>query len=644
MAYDIDSLPGLIELGNLNELGVSLIEFDVTDWLTDYPLGVFNITYIRPGETDVYPVDVTGVSSAAPESGNLLLTVTEDEGELVSAVLTWTVSDAVTATAGSGSIVVELADGGTIKKRSDKVQSYTADGHAAAGDPPEPLQGWVDQYKAVDVVVNEVPTGETDGSVSKDSTGLHFILDIAKGNGIASIIRTAGTGAPGTVDTYTITFDDGTTQTYQVAHGVQGDAFVYEDFTPEQLAGLKGPTGNGIVSVTLTAGDHSPGTTDTYTITYTDATTATFTVYNGQDYQQDMPMTWAEFRNHVRQGTITNYFSVGDQFNVTKGATNLVFDIVDIGSSTRNVTANGNAPTDANFFVNFPNAKPVTLLMHDVIYSVAFDNVEANYKVIVAIGAGAANITLTHPAIAGGVATQYDFTVPAGGFALNSLLRIKDDGAKLLYYATPASAAVEVAIAAGAVNTPLVVSPAGGAVLSVQNDADRVRYGSNKYTESAIRQWLNASGAAGTFWTSKSDYDLAPSWHSTLVGFRNGMDADFLAVIGETTREVELNTITDGGGNATITDKIFLPSEKEIYGSAENVTHKGVEFQGYVPLADIDKIKYDAAEPSTVRHWWLRSPNAGTPGHARLVDSTTGALNYNRAYNGFGAAAACVIL
>ena len=41
--------------------------------------------------------------------------------------------------------------------------------------------------------------------------------------------------------------------------------------------------GNGIDSILRTSGDGSPGTTDTYTITYTDTTADTFTVYNGQD-------------------------------------------------------------------------------------------------------------------------------------------------------------------------------------------------------------------------------------------------------------------------------------------------------------------------------------------------------------------------
>ena len=53
--HDIDNLP-LIELGHQAENDVCKIQFDVTDWLADYPEGVFSITYIRPTETAVYPV------------------------------------------------------------------------------------------------------------------------------------------------------------------------------------------------------------------------------------------------------------------------------------------------------------------------------------------------------------------------------------------------------------------------------------------------------------------------------------------------------------------------------------------------------------------------------------------------------------
>lgn len=50
--------------------------------------------------------------------------------------------------------------------------------------------------------------------------------------------------------------------------------------------GPTGPTGdpgNGIASISLKSGNHAPGTTDTYEITFTDGTTFDFLVYNGAD-------------------------------------------------------------------------------------------------------------------------------------------------------------------------------------------------------------------------------------------------------------------------------------------------------------------------------------------------------------------------
>ena len=94
------------------------------------------------------------------------------------------------------------------------------------------------------------------------------------GNGVASIARTAGTGAAGTTDTYTITFTDATTATFDVVNGADGD---------KGDKGDKGDAGISISSIARTSGDGSAGTTDTYTITFSDATTTTFQVVNGAD-------------------------------------------------------------------------------------------------------------------------------------------------------------------------------------------------------------------------------------------------------------------------------------------------------------------------------------------------------------------------
>lgn len=75
------------------------------------------------------------------------------------------------------------------------------------------------------------------------------------GKGVVSIEKTSTSGL---VDTYTITYTDGDTDTFTITNG------------------------NGIASVAKTG---TSGLVDTYTITYTDGDTDTFTVTNGATYQ-----------------------------------------------------------------------------------------------------------------------------------------------------------------------------------------------------------------------------------------------------------------------------------------------------------------------------------------------------------------------
>ncbi|MBR2870306.1 MAG: collagen-like protein, partial [Clostridia bacterium] len=113
--------------------------------------------------------------------------------------------------------------------------------------------------------------------------------DGANGNGIESIAKTS---TEGVVDTYTITFTDGTTTQFTVINGKDGkngqsgvngqngekgtDGKDGADGAP----GKDGKDGNGIESVEKTSSD---GKTDTYTVTFTDGKTTTFTVTNGTD-------------------------------------------------------------------------------------------------------------------------------------------------------------------------------------------------------------------------------------------------------------------------------------------------------------------------------------------------------------------------
>lgn len=69
------------------------------------------------------------------------------------------------------------------------------------------------------------PAGETGPQGPKGEQGDPGVTGPKgeQGTGIVSIKRTSGTGAPGTTDTYTISLSDGSSYTFQVYNGVNGD-------------------------------------------------------------------------------------------------------------------------------------------------------------------------------------------------------------------------------------------------------------------------------------------------------------------------------------------------------------------------------------------------------------------------------------
>ena len=128
----------------------------------------------------------------------------------------------------------------------------------------------------------------------------------ANGRSIVSIERTSGTGAAGTIDTYTITYSDSTTSTFTVTNGENGNQTYFGSAAPtdanegaindsyinvtdwhyyvmtdtgwEDKGSIRGTNG---VSIDNIAFESSNGRVDTYTITYDNGTTSTFTVTNG---------------------------------------------------------------------------------------------------------------------------------------------------------------------------------------------------------------------------------------------------------------------------------------------------------------------------------------------------------------------------
>jgi len=120
---NISAMPGYIPLGNQRDFGHT-IQVDLTAW-ADINADDWKITYTRPGESATYPVPDGDVSVADN-------------------VLTWTISEAVTAINGAGSVVIEAYRGGEMLKHSDRIMTIIGEGHEPAGEAPDPVADWIE--------------------------------------------------------------------------------------------------------------------------------------------------------------------------------------------------------------------------------------------------------------------------------------------------------------------------------------------------------------------------------------------------------------------------------------------------------------------------------------------------------------------
>ena len=164
-----------------------------------------------------------------------------------------------------------------------------------------------------------------------------------------------------------------------------------------------------------------------------------------------------------------------------------------------------------------------------------------------------------------------------------------------------------------------------------------------------MRQYINSSAAAGSVWTPKTKFNRPPSWAATTAGFLNGMDEDFLSVIGEVTKKTALNIVSDGGGSVETTERFFLLSRSEVYGGNEVTGGEGAAYPYYANHSDLaapgtgndsNRIKY---RNGAAKYWWLRSPSAGGAYNVRRVGAT-GDVTSNYANISIGVAPACCII
>ena len=191
------------------------------------------------------------------------------------------------------------------------------------------------------------------------------------------------------------------------------------------------------------------------------------------------------------------------------------------------------------------------------------------------------------------------------------------------------------------------------------NAISRVVYGSGRWSESAIRQYLNSDAAAGAWWVAKNPWDRPPTQASTLRGFCAGIDSDLLDIIEPVEVVTALNTV-EGFADTTETtlDKFFLPSLQEMYINPQLAGVEGVDWDYYKDLAEEAGltgkfaqggtypilITYQAGNTTSPVNVWLRSCYRGGAGYAWYVSSTGGVSGHGYACSAFRGCPACKIL
>ena len=355
------------------------------------------------------------------------------------------------------------------------------------------------------------------------------------------------------------------------------------------------------------------------------------------------PTSWANVQALVRAGLHKKFFAIGDQLVCQKGSSNITWDVIGIDHDI---------PADRRF------THSLTLQLHDCLPSIMqFDAPEALYYAESGLSAGTYNFTIQsgYDETYGGGKT-YQFTieqaVPAKGqLTFGWAQNAQAVNAKINIYANATSTtpvnAEPIEVTEGNSGTSLGTTDGTSTNL---NHIHKVRYGSNNYGESAIRQFLNSSASAGSVWESRNKFDRPPLWNADTAGFMSDLDSDFLEVIGKSNKVTVLNTLTDGGGSVTLDDKFFLLSRSEVFGGDEvGTVDEGSAYPYYSNYSDLSaaglsvdggRTKYNGANAGT---WWLRTPLTSSGYYLRYVD-TTGRIGYYSAYIRLGIAPACNII
>lgn len=348
------------------------------------------------------------------------------------------------------------------------------------------------------------------------------------------------------------------------------------------------------------------------------------------------------FKKMSREGTLSQIFNVGDQIFMewtdksTNTTYNVPLNIVHFGDAELE-----NGEVVHGTYLQWHYTTPV---------SMCFDEYEAFYVAEEELPAGTYNIRIGdnwgNNCKAGDV---YSFTLtkplPIGG-QLSGFYRIPDitniNELKVYSYAdnTKLDPIETVSVVKAEEGTNI------GTLVSAGNDLNslhRVGYGYGRYSQSAIRQWLNSDGDVNKWWKSMNKYDRPPKELSTMSGFLSGFNEEFLHLIEKIKITTALNTVIPDdktAGYDVTYDKIWLPSLEQMYIKSQ-APNEGEVFEYWKKASGRNSpcelwktypnlITYDIKNHKSAQAVRLRSAHRGNASNAWYVGST-GNIHYANA-------------
>lgn len=106
-------------------------------------------------------------------------------------------------------------------------------------------------------------------------------------------------------------------------------------------------------------------------------------------------------------------------------------------------------------------------------------------------------------------------------------------------------------------------------------------YGYNRWSHSAIRQFLNSKAGKDAWWVAQHLGDVKPDQLATKAGFMTGFEEDFLSCLSPIKVTTALNTVTDSdiGTTEDTYDTFFLPSLEQMYAKPQLAGVEGNYFE-----------------------------------------------------------------